>query len=36
MLEEMGYRYRFVSNTTSKSRRSLAKFLGDIGGLRYP
>jgi hypothetical protein len=31
MLEEMGYRYRFVSNTTSKSRRSLAKFLGDMG-----
>lgn len=31
MLEERGYRYRFVSNTTSKSRKSLAKFLGDMG-----
>ncbi|UEC43734.1 MAG: Haloacid dehalogenase [Methanothrix sp.] len=31
MLEEKGYRYRFVSNTTSKSRRSLAEFLNEMG-----
>ncbi|MDF0592723.1 TIGR01458 family HAD-type hydrolase [Methanotrichaceae archaeon M04Ac] len=31
MLEEMGYRYRFVSNTTSKCRKSLAKFLDEMG-----
>jgi HAD superfamily hydrolase (TIGR01458 family) len=31
MLEEKGYRYRFVSNTTSKCRSTLAKFLGEMG-----
>ncbi|WP_316966537.1 TIGR01458 family HAD-type hydrolase [Candidatus Methanocrinis natronophilus] len=31
MLEEKGYRYRFVSNTTSKSRRCLAEFLDEMG-----
>jgi len=31
MLEEKGYRYRFVSNTTSKSRRRLAEFLEEMG-----
>ena len=36
MLEEKGYRYRFVSNTTSKSRRSLAEFLGDMGFMIPP
>ena len=30
-LEEMGYRYRFISNTTSKSRRTLATFLAGLG-----
>ena len=30
-LEERGYRRRFVSNTTSKSRRGLAGFLGALG-----
>lgn len=30
MLEERGYRYRFVSNTTSKCRSTLAKFLGGM------
>lgn len=30
-LEEMGYRRRFVSNTTSKSRGALAGFLGALG-----
>ncbi|MDD3709539.1 MAG: TIGR01458 family HAD-type hydrolase [Methanothrix sp.] len=31
MLEERGYRYRFVSNTTSKCRSTLAKFLCEMG-----
>ncbi len=31
MLEEKGYRYRFVSNTTSKCRSILARFLGEMG-----
>jgi HAD superfamily hydrolase (TIGR01458 family) len=31
MLEEKGYRYRFVSNTTSKCSSTLASFLGEMG-----
>ncbi len=30
-LDENGYRYRFVSNTTSKCRSSLAALLGEMG-----
>ncbi|HPE63595.1 MAG TPA: TIGR01458 family HAD-type hydrolase [Methanothrix sp.] len=31
LLDELGYGYRFVSNTTSKCRRTLANFLGGMG-----
>jgi ribonucleotide monophosphatase NagD (HAD superfamily) len=31
LLEELGYPNRFVSNTTSKCRETLAKFLGEMG-----
>ncbi len=31
LLDELGYGYRFVSNTTSKCRRTLAKVLGGMG-----
>jgi HAD superfamily hydrolase (TIGR01458 family) len=31
LLEEKGYRYRFVSNTTSKCRATLSRFLGEMG-----
>lgn len=31
LLNELGYRYRFVSNTTSKCRRNLSKFLDEMG-----
>jgi HAD superfamily hydrolase (TIGR01458 family) len=31
LLEEKGYRYRFVSNTTSKCRVTLSEFLGEMG-----
>lgn len=31
LLEEKGYRYRFVSNTTSKCRATLSKFLSGMG-----